>query len=71
MRVHLADGVARREAFALKLIEFTERQQWRLTTLGLDWCEGRVIDRIYNPGGMRFVATWLRALPRGLHFDLN
>lgn len=70
-RIHLGDAVALREARRLNLLEFTERQQWRLTPLGLDVCEGRVITTRVRPGGMRFVATWLRALPRGLRFDLN
>lgn len=39
---------------------------WHLTPLGVDWCEGRVTQAEVRPGGRRWVATWLSALPRGL-----
>jgi hypothetical protein len=45
---------------------------WTLTELGRHWCEGRVVERQaarragQRGESMRFVATWLMALPRGL-----
>lgn len=42
---------------------------WRITDLGREVVEGRVIDVMAHPDrpsarAMRFVATWLRSLPR-------
>lgn len=54
------------EAHVLKLIAHDDRKRWALTPLGRDWCEGRVATVQVRPGGRRFVATWLRALPQGL-----
>jgi hypothetical protein len=45
---------------------------YTLTQLGIDWCEGRVreVPAPRTPGihgrRMRFVATWLASLPRGI-----
>lgn len=41
------------------------RCTWRLTQRGVDWCEGR-LTTAGRKGGMRFIATWLASLPRGL-----
>jgi hypothetical protein len=40
--------------------------EWRLTQLGIDWCENRVTHVEKRPGGRRWVLTWLSALPRGI-----
>lgn len=48
------------------LIEHNADGEWCLTPLGLDVAENRVKPVQLRPGGRRFVATWLRALPRGL-----
>ncbi len=61
--------IIRAEVFAarrLGLIGYDAEQRWTLTELGLDFCEGRVVQLEERPGGRRFVATWLRALPRNL-----
>lgn len=50
----------------LGLIEHDEARRWRLTPLGIQVCEGSVTQIWWRPGGHRWVATWLRALPRGL-----
>lgn len=49
---------------------------WTLTQKGVDWCENRLrtVEQRRMPGrhskpqfvGMRFVPTWLAALPRGI-----
>jgi hypothetical protein len=45
---------------------------WSLTQLGVDWCEGRAVEllapRTRGSVGqrMRFAATWLSSLPRGI-----
>lgn len=60
-----AEGKAIQQAKNLGLIESGGlREPWELTRLGLDWCEGRVEQVESKPGGRRFVATWLMALPR-------
>ena len=33
---------------------------------GVEWAEGRLRQVEVRPGGRRFVATWLAALPRGV-----
>lgn len=63
----------------LGLVEHSEWRwidcQWWLTPLGIDWCEGRVAlapapftGRTGRPP-MRFVATWLSSLPRGIRIN--
>lgn len=66
------DDRAIQEARRLKLIE-RAGTFWRLTPLGLEFCEGRVVQNEVRPGGRYFVATWLRSLPRDirLHADLT
>lgn len=47
----------------------TANPTWRLTGLGRDWCEGRVTLVRTNPGGRRWVSTWLASLPRGIRLQ--
>jgi len=37
---------------------------WELTPLGREVAEGKVTFQRSRPGGRRWVATWLRSLPR-------
>jgi hypothetical protein len=72
-RVHLhgpasgsdADRAAIREARELGLIVHNGRTRWRLTPLGLAYCEGRAaLVRAARGIPAHFVATWLASLPR-------
>lgn len=63
---------ALRDAQALGLVVSPGRGRlglWSLSPLGVDWCEGRVIQIEVRPGGRRWVSTWLSSLPRGLSLD--
>lgn len=42
---------------------FKRDDVWRLTPLGVDYCEGRVKPH-GRRGGIKFHATWLASLPR-------
>lgn len=60
-------------ASLLGVIERCVDARWRLTPLGVDFLEGRVVQIEVRPGGRHFAATWLRSLPKnirlGSHLD--
>lgn len=57
------ESSAIKRARELGLIAHDARQRWALTPLGWEWCAGRIAAVNLRPGGHRWVATWLRALP--------
>lgn len=66
MQGDAAHSSSLQNARVLGLIEHDEKHRWQLTPLGLEYCEGRVVQVEVRPGGRRFVATWLRSLPQGI-----
>lgn len=42
----------------------TGENVWWITPLGREYLEGRIMQVEIRPGGRRWVATWLRSLPR-------
>jgi hypothetical protein len=48
------------------VIAHGEPGMWVLTPLGVEYCEGRVVQLERRPGGRYFAATWLRSLPQGI-----
>jgi hypothetical protein len=55
-------GLVRRSCLQRKR---REQIHWLLTPLGREYVENRVEQTENKPGGRRWVATWLRALPVG------